>query len=284
MRPLVPVLLVVAVVLAGCGGVFGDGEETATLTPAAVPTDEPTPTPVPRLAPGLTRDGVADAGALAAAHAAALDGRSFTVRRTMTYRTGTGMPVRELTSVARVARDGRFLVQRRWTGETTLRCETAYFDGERLLVATTDAENDTEYHEAPPSSARVATEAGGERIERVFTAAETRVVARSDRGETTVYRLAPVERTRSNASGPGQSVRVRARITARGFVRSYTLDQGLSERQPGDPSSIVVSTRYTDVGSTTVERPAWYRTAMAAANATTDGSRAAVASTAVRRQ
>ena len=267
MRATTPIALVVVVTLAGCGGVFGDGEGTATLTPAAVPTEEPTPTPVPRLAPGLTREGVRDAGALAAAHDAALDGRSFTVRRTRTYRTGTGMPVRQFTSVTRVAGDGRFRITRRWTGETTLRREASYFDGERLLVAATVG-NETNYRRAPPSSVRSEAVAGtgGERIERVFTAAETRV-ARSDRDGRTVYRLVPA----ANGSDErlDQSVSVRARITASGLVRSYTLDQRLSEREAGDASAIVVATRYGAVGSTAVERPSWYGEAMAATNGTT---------------
>lgn len=266
MRVVAPVVLVVLVVFAGCGGVFG-GEETTTLTPAAVPTDEPTATPVPRLAPGLTRAGVTNASALAAAHDGALDGRSFTVRRTRTYRTDAGITVRKLTSVTHVASDGRFRVTKRWAGETTLRRETSYFDGERLLVATTDAANETRYRHASAANVTTTVGTGAERIERVFTAAETRVV-RSERNGTRIYRLAPVAEGRSNGSVLNQSVEVHAWVTSRGLVRRYTLDQRLSDRKSSDVSAIVVATQYGEIGATSVERPAWYERALAETNAT----------------
>jgi hypothetical protein len=271
MRRAAHAALVVMVVLAGCGGVFGGKEETATLTPAAVPTDRPTPTPAPQLAPGLTRAGVTNASALAAAHDAALDGQSFTVERTRTYRTGTGIVVRQLTSVTRVAGDGRFRVTRRWTDETAPRREATYFDGERLLVATTDGTNETRYRRTSPAA--IADEpamagTGGEQIERVFTVADTRIAGRAERNGTAVYRLAPDE-DRSNASGLDRSVSASAQVTARGLVRSYTFDQRLSAESSGGVAAIVVSTQYNQVGSTTVERPSWYDEAMATTNATT---------------
>ena len=137
-RGLLSLLLVVCVVLAGCNGVFGgDTQETSTLTPAAVPTDEPTRTPLPQLAPGLTGEGVVNASALAAAHDATLEDTSYTARRTVTYRTPNGTPVRRIESVTRVADDGRFRITKRWNGSTSLRRVAYYHDGDRLLVATT---------------------------------------------------------------------------------------------------------------------------------------------------
>jgi hypothetical protein len=269
----VAVAFVLLVVLAGCNGVLdGGNDDTATLTPAAVPTDDPTPTPAPRLAPGLTEAGVTNASALAAAHDALLEDTSFTVRRTVTHRTRDGTPVRRVTSVTRVGADGRFRATKRWNGTTGLRRVAYYDDGERLLVATTDASNATTYRRASSASGgSVVAGTGSEQFERVATIAETRVVGRAERNGTTVYRLAPMDgwRTRSIAAAElGRSIRMRARVTARGLVRSYTFRQTLSGEDFNGTAVIVAATRYTAIGSTTVERPSWYETAVAKTNAT----------------
>lgn len=269
----VAVAFVLLVVFAGCNGVLDGGSvDTATLTPAAVPTDDPTPTPVPRLAPGLTRGGVTNASALAAAHDALLEDTSFTVRRTVTHRTRDGTPVRRVTSVTRVGADGRFRATKRWNGTTGLRRVAYYDDGERLLVATTDASNATTYRRASPAAGgSVVATTGSEQFERVATIAETRVVGRVERNGTTVYRLAPVDRRRTRAVTAvelGRSVRIRARVTARGLVRSYTFRQTLSGEDPDGTAVIVAATRYTAIGTTAVERPSWYGTAVARTNAT----------------
>jgi hypothetical protein len=268
------VALVVLVVFAGCSSILdGDDPGTATLTPAAVPTDAPTATPLPRLAPGLTRDGITNASALAATHDALLENTSFTVRRTVTHRTRDGTPVRRVTSVTRVGEDGRFRVTKRWHGAASLQRTMYYNDGERLLVATTDANNATTYRRASSASAvggSVVAGTGGEQFERVATIAETRVVGRVERDGTTVYRLAPADgrQTRSSAVDLGRSIRLRARVTARGLVRSYTFRQTLSGEESDGTAAIVASTRYTAIGSTAVERPAWYGTAVAETNTT----------------
>ncbi|MFC7194533.1 hypothetical protein ACFQL4_07495 [Halosimplex aquaticum] len=71
------------VLLAGCS-VVAPGPQAETVTPAPVPTAEALP-------PGVEPDGVADPGALAAAHAATLDGTSFTLiaNRTVRYPNGS---------------------------------------------------------------------------------------------------------------------------------------------------------------------------------------------------
>jgi hypothetical protein len=263
-------------VLAGCNGVFGGNAEgpERTLTPVAVPTDEPTPTPVPQLAPGLTGEGVVNASVLAAAHDATLDGASYTERRTVTYRARNGTPIRRIESVTRVADDGRFRITKRWNGSTSLRRAAYYDDGERLLVATTNAGNATTYRRA--SSGTVAAQrssvaaAGSRRIETMFVASETVVAGRTERNGTTVYRLVPAatpSRSPGTTTGLDRSVSVRADITEQGLVRSYTLTQRLSGEGADGAATIVVSTRYTRVGATDVERPPWYGIALAAIDA-----------------
>lgn len=277
MQRLLPFVLVVCVVLAGCNGVFGpEGrEETPTLTPMAVPTDEPTPTPVPRLAPGLTAEGVVDASTLAAAHTAVFENTSFTVRQTVVYRGEDGTPLRRIESTTRVADDGRFRITKRWNGSMALRQVAYYDDGERVLVATTGANDTTTYRRLSPRAVAAQRSsvlgADGERIETMFVAAETRVSDRTERNDTTVYRLVPTG-TRGNSSNTAtvldRSVSVRARVTEQGLVRNYTLTQRLSGDGAGGATTIVVSARYTAIGATDIERPAWYEPAVAATNAT----------------
>ncbi len=269
-RQAAAVALVVLVVLAGCSAILdSDDRETATLTPAAVPTDQPTPTPAPRLAPGLTAARVENASALAAAHDAVLDGTSFTVRETIAYRAANRTAIRRVTSLTRVGSDGRVSVTKRWSGATTLRRSASYFDGTRRLVATTGVDGETTYRRTPTTATEpIAAGTGSERIARTFTVAEVHAVDRIESRETTAYRLVPDERP---SATPGRSVRVRATVTARGLVRNYTLDQRLSGRVD-DVSSIHVSTRYAAIGSTAVERPAWYERAMAETNTTVNAA------------
>ncbi len=265
-----PVLLVVLVALAGCNGILNDGgAEGEVFTPAAVPTDAPTPTPRPQLAPGLTAEGVVDASALAAAHDALLENTSFTVQRTVTYRTQNGTPVRRVTSVTRIGRDGRLLVTKRWNGTTTLRREAYYYDGKRLLVATT-TDTATTYHRVSPATAtlRRLVATGMEQIERIFSITETRVAGRMVHNGTTMYRLVSARNQSEKTTPLGRSVSARARITTRGFVRAYTFRQTLSGEGSDGTAVIVVSTQYTGVGSTTVERPVWYDEALSETNAT----------------
>jgi|AntDeeMinimDraft_5_1070356.scaffolds.fasta_scaffold06009_3 hypothetical protein len=276
MRRLFPFVLVVCVVFAGCNGVFGteSDERTSTLTPVAVPTDEPTPTPVPRLAPGLTAEGVVNASALAAAHTAAFENISFTGRQTVVYRTENGTPIRRIESTTRVADDGRFRVTKRWNGSTTLQQVGYYDDGERVLVATTGANDTMTYRRLSPRAVAAQRSsvlgASNGRIETMFVAAETRVFRRTERNDTTVYRLVPAaarRETSNTATVLDRSVSVRARVTEQGLVRNYTLTQRLSGDGTGGATMIVVSARYTAIGATDIERPAWYESALAA----TDG-------------
>ncbi|EMA49305.1 MULTISPECIES: DUF7537 family lipoprotein [Halococcus] len=276
MRRILPFVLVVCVVLAGCNGVFGteSDERTPTLTPVAVPTDEPTPTPVPRLAPGLTGKGVVNASALAAAHTAAFENTSFTVRQTVVYRAENGTSIRRIESTTRVA-DGRFRVTRRWNESTTLQQVEYYDDSERVLVATTRANDTTTYRRLSPQAVVAQRSsvlgAGSGRIETMFVAAETRVANRTDRNGTTVYRLVPAvarRETSNTATVLDRSVSVRAGVTEQGLVRNYTLTQRLSGDGADGATTIVVSARYTAIGATDVERPTWYGNALAATDAT----------------
>ncbi|WP_332897739.1 hypothetical protein [Haladaptatus sp. CMSO5] len=72
--------VVLLLVTAGCSGFLGDDSTQGfTATPVDVPTDEPTPTPT-EIVPGIGEEGVFDAERVVAAHEAALNEQSITVR------------------------------------------------------------------------------------------------------------------------------------------------------------------------------------------------------------
>ena len=75
--------VVLAVVLAGCGSLAADPGTPRTLSPAPVP--EPTTQADSPPPPGLSGGGVTDVDALARAHVAALEGRSFTLQVNESY-------------------------------------------------------------------------------------------------------------------------------------------------------------------------------------------------------
>lgn len=81
MRSLRVLALAVALVAAGCASPSGPSTAPPSVTPAPVPADTPTtswPAPTP-LAPGVTTAGIVDPAAVVAAHRRALSNRSYTV-------------------------------------------------------------------------------------------------------------------------------------------------------------------------------------------------------------
>ena len=281
--------------LAGCSAVFGGGgEPTATLTPAAVPTDEPTPTPVAQLAPGVTGNGIENADALAAAHDAALDGRSYTewTNYTMRYRNGTRY--RRANASVRVAGDGRGWLRvaygygREHADESRLARSELWLGDERALSALTYTNGTTTYRDATddlgPREVGVFTRIGGlglSSTENPLNGTATRVVGNATRNGTERYRVAiegppalpslpGLEARRSRADGGGWTPRSAAAVVERdGLVREYTVSYGAST-ESGVPVEVSYTVRRTAIGNTTVERPPWYDEATDGANTTTN--------------
>lgn len=271
MRRLSVMVFVVTVVLAGCNGVIGgDGESSATLTPAAVPTDEPTPTPAPRLAPGLRGDGIENADALAAAHDTMLENTSFTRRLSVTYRDANGT-LRERTLVrSHVAADGRFSVVLERPIEPSTdhpdpERERYYFDGTHLLAADTYANGTTVYRNASTDYGpvrRAYAESDGEEIAGLFEGRETRVV-RIERNGTERYQVVsegPAPQRRSDGSrGLPPNRSVRAFVDPEGLIHEVRLNR---TGGVGGNGRTTASLGYSGVGTTIVERPPWYAEAI----------------------
>jgi len=114
----------------------------------------------------------------------------------------------------------------------------------------------------------------------LFTALETRVVGQETRNGTELHRVRATNLTNSEylptplTIAPAQNPRnisFRALVDSQGIVRSYSLAYTATVTQRGANTTyrITQSARWTDIGSTTVERPAWYE---AANRSTTAGS------------
>lgn len=297
-RPVLVAVVALALVFAGCNGfVSGDDTPTEAVTPVAVPTDEPTPTPVPQLAPGLKRSGVTDPFALGEAHAATLDDRSFTVHSETTIRLSNGSRYRHDERIGRFAANrSRYDVSSNGSGSIPVRNVSSYSidawsDGSRLLTAQQTGEN-TSYEvrggiEGGGTSSSQgygvvfgSDPASGQSIYTLFGAVETRVVGETTRNGTTSYELAatnvtnPVPFTRFGVEAVDdlRNVSFRAQVTPKGLVREYRIDYGATvagEDVPGATARTIRVhrvVRYTDLGTTTVERPPWYDEAIANAS------------------
>ena len=245
-----------------------------TVTPADVPTDEPTPTPVPQLAPGLTRGRVVDGFALVNAHGAALNNTSYTVRRNSTtmFRNGTLFD-QSTTRTQLAANEGQFYqienssaIPIRGLGTLS---ERIYSTGERTLVART--ENDSTSYAVPQSGGEpipVQYAASGfsrDRIELLFNTVETRVTGRTASNGTTLYRVVGTNVTNPVAFGSAtlqnpRNITFQAVVDSQGLIREYQVSYTATKND--SPVRVDRGVRYTDVGNTTIERPAWYEEAI----------------------
>ncbi|RJT06484.1 hypothetical protein [Halococcus sp. IIIV-5B] len=295
----VPVLvLVLALVLAGCNGFVSDDDTpTEAVTPVAVPTDEPTPTPTPQLAPGLDETGVTDPVELGEAHAAVLDNRSFTVHSETTVRFANGSTYRHDERIGRFAANrSRYHVSSNGSGSVPVRNASwysveAWSDGSQVLTAQR-IDGNTSYDtqrglDGSPASVREGYngffrfEPGtGQAVYTVFGATETRFVGETRRNGDRFYQVTATDVTNPNAFADGgvEELRypsLRALIAPTGLVREYRLDYTATLDGPGAPNETGRTVHvdrwvsYTDIGTTTVERPSWYDEAVANASTAT---------------
>lgn len=280
---LASLVLVVFVMVAGCNA-FNGGSEMPRVAPKDVPTAEPTQTPVSRLAPGLTLYGVVDPHALSQAHDAALNNTSYTYLESVTkeYINGT-LRARQTVTTRVVDPIGRFYtivtkdLPRVPSPATHLRFEY-WSDGTGMLVARTVGSNTT-YQKFPANRANVEI-SNSKQLSTLFQAIDTRVVNRTTRNGTTLYRLEATQITDPIAlfeltnifTTPKtatmyenqRNVTFYALIDSHGLVHEYRLAYTKTLVTNGRNVTIrtIISIRHTNVGSTTVERPSWYGTVM----------------------
>jgi len=231
--------LVVCLLLAGCIGQAG-----STATP-----------------PGITTDGVTDTSALIESHTEALQSSSVTVSstRTMrstdpdfdvttnqTWRLNGGTPIRGR-SVRTLSAAGDAPEQYR---RVPTRIE-AYRNGSTAVERrTTNNGSNTRRVDLLNSSVRVNTALHRSSIYELTTRKNATVDTVSRNG-TTLYRVSAGlndTRLRSNAS-------LTLFVTPAGVVRE--LRTARTVRYRSGPRRITQRVRFSDIGSTTVERPAW---------------------------
>lgn len=274
-------LLVVLLVLAGCGGT-GGGPSTLSVTPAPVPTT-PSPSPTPGPPPGLSAGSVADPGALVMAHSAALGDRSYTVRGVETVRAPDGTLLSRRAVTVRVGPDHvAFHATVAASGPRSFRFagrdpgRTAVWspDGELVVAAFGPGDGRHERFRSWGLAGNDVASVGfwtdevlpGARpwadIEPLFRAFPVRVVRVERHGGTRLYRaragalvdagvLAAAERVAT-----ARNATLRVTVDGRPVIRSYRLRYRAADH--GAVLWVNRTVRYSEVGATSVDRPAWY--------------------------
>lgn len=280
MRLRLAVVLLACAATAGCTGMLDLGSgATSTAEPETPTTVPPPPPPETAEDPGLGVDGVVDPVALSRAHADHLQGRSFTYREATTIRDENGTVLLERELVVRVGVDReRFeLVRQRtvaggapsWIDPLAVRYPPrAYGNGTGVVVVDDRFSGDPVRRYDDPSRSSVAGHGfvGTQLIYETFGGVETRTtdVRREDDELVLGVSLAEAPVVERRSSEPNITVsldRLDATIERDGFVRS--IEREYDYARDGRTLQVTRRHAYTDVGETTVERPAWVDDALA---------------------
>jgi hypothetical protein len=248
--------LSVTLVVAGCGSIAGDDGDTtstAAVTPVDVPESEET---APLVAPGITSDRLVDTRALVANHANTLRNNSYTYREQVTRRDANGTIQRRY--VARVQKNGstvRYRYNRSATGEYT---RTLIIDrwsaGDRVYVArTTGNETNITVEERSATGAAIPFTPSdyASSLRQVFRLLDIEMTG-SLRDNPSLYRLStPTPETVQSS----RNVTFVGLVTAEGVFTRYRLTYETGGVE--DATHVTVQVSFENVGSTTVDRPAW---------------------------
>lgn len=247
------VLLAAVCLLAGCGGLPGGG-------PPASEGDRFTPAPVASppgpSVPGVHQGGV-DAETLAVAHADSLANRSYTVREAVDPRNGSADRYRSRTRRLAAAGGTPFLVETTYPDRTGsgLRGEAVWYDGERAVYwreygGSAGADLATTVRPAVDPLRRATLEAlfGGLRRPTVEARGDGGAVV-SGPVDAHAVGVGPAERLTATDASMTASVAPSGRVERLALAFSVVVDD--------EPVRVRYEYRLTDVGQTTVERPAW---------------------------
>lgn len=274
------VLLGLGVVLLAGAGPFAEGDAlegdaAAVTTPADVGTPEgvsradsevtveavPYPSRPGTPPPGLTSEGVVDLGALASAHAAVVANRSHTVwlDRHSRQLNSNASGVQQDIDMATDGENYR-VVTTRVEDDSRQRLGEVYYDGTTQYGAVyneTTGDYDRVFridprHDVAPTPDSI----GNAAIWRYLSAEETNVTGRTETDESTVYRVVATGKPNATTFDRVRNYSAVAVIDARGYVRDLTV--AFDERRSGRVYRIRHEITYDRIGSTTVDRPAWY--------------------------
>lgn len=266
------------VALAGCNAApGGDGTTTAATTSEATrdgtatgtgPGDADPP-------PGVSASGVTDPDELVDAHDGVLRNTSYTVESNVTVR-GEGALLARTNATVRVAAGGHPAFQRYRVGGERPESVGLYgydvetwHDGNATWYAT-DGPNGTDYRRVPGERGRsLGAQTGRDHLHALFTGLNATVAGTETRDGATLHRL--------GATRPGDAeslvgtlrgdevanVSLTALVGEDGVVHRYRV--GYDATVEDSTVRVERAVRFTALGETTVERPAWYDEA---ANAT----------------
>jgi len=258
--------LVSLVGLAGCNAVAP--EPGTTVTPAPVPDNPESPGDVgPGVSSNVTTTGI-DGQYVARVHTRTLQNTSYTVNQSVVQRFPNGTVAARYVTRGWFGPDGDLAAVTlrqfdRGSGGDTLRVVERFQEGDRRYrLVTENGTRETTVSDEPGYGAadyrRVLANGGA--VARVFAFVSTDVV---DTETVDGTEFVTVETTDPESVPPLENVTLTARISERNVIDSYRVAYEV-ERQ-GQRLNTTVSLVYTDVGTTTVERPAWVDNATARA-------------------
>ncbi|WP_225335757.1 DUF7537 family lipoprotein [Halomicrobium urmianum] len=245
-------LVALAVLLAGCGAVFGPAESrtTETVTPAPVPEPEARH-PESAVAPGLSGQSVADADRLAQTHLDAVENRSYT----WTQRRIVAWPAqnRSLVDLSHLLveseRRYRYETRSQWS-----RVDAAEYADGRYRYSRARGAGGVRYQRGSVTNATDRFGGGAAASIRRYLAVENATVTAVRAGGERRYRV--VGRADSIPTlGTVENYTVRAVVSSDGFVQ--TLHAAYTTADGDDRQRVSYRFRYTNVGTTTVSPPAW---------------------------
>lgn len=270
------VMVVVLLLLTGCSGFLGAGQESpkVSVTPAAVPTDSPTVAPRGQVAPGVTSAGVYNSSALAHAHARILSNTSFTIHKNLTHYYLNGTLIRQSTGILRVESGPPVLVlshsrhsgqwlDTRHSNRSRPLVRDFWYGSDSGYIRTIYSNNTTSYNTISerlrPNRSYILTYF--RRINSTLSGADTQV-SRVTRNGSTYYRIEGTMPREHRVTSPHnkQNSSYWMLIDSRGVVQEYhhTI---ISSGPNGTIIQIHLDIDFQKVGNTTVTQPAWVETA-----------------------
>lgn len=255
------VLVVVLALSAGCSTLNPAGERATTVTPAPVPDATDTTTATSPLPPGVTGARIVDLDRLPLAHMEAVNGTAYTWESNYTRVRffDDRLFVGDVRKAATVENQSHYTY---WTNRKEAPREAQFsYLGEYELYADTSGRytrlmqgGEFEYERLPtrPARKQIGQHAGSAITEYLQTenvsVAETRVAGQR------YYEIVGTD----YAFRTGYDIRnytARALVSPDGFVRSLSVDY--NQTRDGERERVTYTFEYSQVGTATVEKPAW---------------------------
>lgn len=270
-RASLSVLVLVGLVTVAGRNAFSSGSDTPMVTPMDVPTDEPTPMPPPKSIRQLSSQcisslpelGFANASVLAAAHNRTLQNTSFTVSNVHTevYLNGSRAYYRKDIRVSENHSQSYLILESLGPSTRYERVEI-WTNGKRVVKRSISGYNANYNTRVETGSGRFPLFAGyyASLPDAILDNASACVVDQFTYDDTTLF-VVSFTTTEPLYTDPNatiiRNVTGRALVNESGIIHEIRWDYAVRTAD-GTKVYVTESTYYTDIGSTTVERPVWY--------------------------